>query len=111
MRRSRVDFPEPERPRRPTISPRLSESSTLSSTRSSPPLGRGNERRTACTSRRTSSAIVISPFASCQSVPPLGEPVERTPEQAVHNHHEKAHDHYSEHDPVEIARRRRVRNI
>src|SRR6185369_2384114 len=93
-----VDFPDPDRPSRPTIWPSARLSSTPSSTSSSLPSGFGNARRTARTSSRGTAFMLVS--ASSQPELPFRTPVERTPERPVDDHDEEAHDRDPEDDPV-----------
>src|SRR5215813_12212851 len=93
-----VDFPDPDRPRRPTIWPSARVRSTPSRTRSSPWSAFGKARRTWWTSSRGSEATSAQPELL------FGVPVEGTPERAIEDDDEEAHDGDPDHDAVIVAR-------
>src|ERR1700758_2335485 len=103
MRRS-VDLPEPERPRRPTISPERIVRSTFSSTSRSSPLPFGKDRQTlrmsisvdGVSSMKVSNSIAR---ASAETETAFAEGVERPPDQPVEQGHQNAHDGNPEHHP------------
>src|SRR5271156_5771882 len=99
IERSRVDLPDPVRPRSPTICPSTSCSSMPSSTRSSPPSARGKVWRSAWMSR---SALLIWK-ASIDAELAFRVSIEWTPENAIDDNDEKTHHRDAEHDAVEIA--------
>src|SRR5271165_6203577 len=109
MIRSKVDFPDPDRPSRATISPARSCRSMESRTRSSSPAAPGKLLLTASTSMRTSACerigegVVISvahdgePGRS-EGVAALCQCVEAPPEQAVHRDDVEAHHEDADED-------------
>src|SRR3569832_367686 len=90
--RSRVDLPEPERPRSATISPSRSVRSTRSSTVRCSPAGVSKALATPDTSStaRLRSSTPMEP-SSADPEPPLREAVERPPQQAVEQDDEQRH--------------------
>src|SRR5271165_2344395 len=106
MIRSKVDFPDPDRPSRATISPARNCRSMQSRTRSSSPAAPGKLLLTASTSMRTSASgrvdegvIRFAPHGGepgrSEGVAALCQCVEAPPEQAVQcddveAHHEDA---------------------
>src|SRR5581483_7703548 len=110
--RSRVDFPEPDRPSRPTISRSRSARLTLSMTTRSAPDGRGKAWRTLRTSTRAGPAAMTSAsFASVEPEAPLRHPVERAPEQPVEQDDISGHHGNAQDDMREVARVRGGRDI
>src|SRR5271155_2140461 len=107
IERSRVDLPDPVRPRSPTICPCTSCNSMPSSTRSSPPSARGKVWRSAWISR---SALLMRK-ASTDAELAFRVKIEWTPERAIDEDDEQAHDRDAEHDVVEIAGLRLFCNI
>src|ERR1700730_16846964 len=104
MTRNRVDLPDPERPRRPTISPSRKARFTPSSTTSWSPSGLRKAWLTLCTSRR---GAVFTRFifrkGSRQPELALGAVVQRPPEKAIYQHDEQAHHHRAECRPSIIG--------
>src|SRR6266851_4838298 len=101
IRRNRVDLPEPDRPRKPTISCSQSSKSMSSSTSRSPPSALGKAWRTSLRCRSGAAAVVIT--ALSQSELAFGIQIKRTPERSVDDDDEQAHHGDPEHDTVEIA--------
>src|SRR5580658_7411124 len=117
MQRNRVDLPEPDLPRRATISPSCNRRLTSSST------GRGWPSGEVKCLERWSTAKITAPVGSspgtvlgCPSVicPPrsgsqrvLGfrQVVERAPQQPVDHHYIEAHDNDAGEDVGEVALR------
>src|SRR5579859_3578658 len=121
MRRSRVDLPEPERPRRPTISPGRKARFTCSSTTSWSPSGLRKDLQIPCTpsrgARLSAGAVAFTAVSSDSSALSadtelaLGARVERPPEDAIQRHHEEAQDYRTEDHALEVRARGRVRNV
>src|SRR6478736_6834743 len=99
--RNSVDFPEPDRPSNPTISPstRVKLMSLSTSSCSPSGLGKAWQHELIC-----SSASLMGSTSSSQPEFSLGIPIERPPEHAIDGDHKKAHHRYAEHDPRHVAR-------
>src|SRR5271155_5597030 len=91
IKRSKVDLPEPERPRRPTIWPSCSSRFMPSSTNSSPS-GLGKALRT---SEHCSSGVLSMITSLGQPIFALSVVIQGPPKQAIDDHHEQAHRPYS----------------
>src|ERR1700761_4006303 len=98
MMRSSVDFPEPERPSNPTISPCFTVRFTSSSTSNSLPPARGKARRTFFRSRSASMFV-----SSRQTIFAFGIPIERPPENTIDDADQQRHDGGAQNDAMKIA--------
>src|SRR5450631_3991205 len=98
-----VDFPEPERPSKPTICPSASEKLMSSRTSMSSPSGLGKAWRTdwIC-----SNASLLNTTLSPEPEFSLGVPTQRPPERPIDNDHEQAHHSNPEHNAGQVARLR-----
>src|SRR5215472_9975348 len=119
MTRSNVDFPEPDRPRSPTISPGRSVRFTFSSTTSSSPSGLRKDLHTPCTSssgaRLSAGATAFTTIsfgpASADAELTLAARIQRTPEHPVERHYEQAQHHGAQHGALEVTRTGRFEDI
>src|ERR1700722_841557 len=108
IRRSSVDLPDPERPKRPTICPAFNVRLTCSSTSSSPPSGLRKDLQTFSTASNcavTSSGAVFmrAPARSAQSVFAFGVIIQRPPERTIDGDHEQAHGRDAQNDAMKVA--------
>src|SRR6516164_8136779 len=102
--RSSVDFPQPERPSRPTISRSRSNMFTLSMTTRSAPEGRGKAWRTLRTSIKVCPAAMRRLLSvSVEAEAPLGHAVKRAPEYPVEQDDINRHHGDPQDDMGEIA--------
>src|SRR3974390_3325827 len=109
MRRSSVDLPEPDLPKRPTICPSRSSRFMPSSTSSSAPSGLGNALRT---SLHCNKGELFMPFVPLgHSILALGIELQGSPKEPIDHHDKQTHRADSQHDAMKISRRRRLRNI
>ena len=109
--RSKVDLPEPERPRRPRISPARIDMSMPSRTVSSAPSRFANAM---LTFRRSIMALASSAKVRPHSIEPRSAfrvGVERPPQQAVGGNHEHRHDRDAKSDPRIIAGLSHLRDV
>src|ERR1700742_3037186 len=108
IRRNSVDFPEPDRPSRPTISPSLSvRLISLRTSKSSPSgLGKAWQQDWMC-----SSASLMTPVLSSEPEFSFAVPIERPPEQTIDDDHVQAHHRDPEHDAWKITGRGRLRDV
>src|SRR5271154_4547088 len=100
MARNKVDFPEPERPSRPTISPGRSVRFTFSSTTSSSPSGLRKDLQTPCTSSNGARFMawafafmdwLLLTHSLTHSKSTLGPGVQRLPEHPVDHDYKQRH--------------------
>src|SRR5271170_4298949 len=121
MQRKRVDLPEPDLPRRATISPSCNRRLTSSSTGRGWPSGVVKSLVTWFTSRITSPvgsepepepgamlgcwSVICPPRSGSQRVPGFRQVVERAPQQPVYHHYVEAHDDDAREDLGEVALR------
>src|ERR1700761_3833258 len=89
IKRNKVDLPDPERPRRPTICPSRSSRFIPSKTNSSAPSGLGKALRTSEHCNR--GEVFMSTLKLGQSIFALGVIVQGAPEKTVDDHHEQTH--------------------
>src|SRR5580692_2016479 len=123
MQRKRVDLPEPDLPRRATISPSCNRRLTSSSTGSGWPAGVVKLLLTWFTSRITSPvgsgpkavlgrwSVICPPRSGSKRVPGFRQAVERAPQQPVYYHYIEAHDDDSREDLGEVALRGGLRDV
>src|ERR1700758_4944428 len=107
MVRSRVDFPDPDRPSNATISPARRSRLMSSSTRRVSPPRTPKLLHTWATLTSTPSWRAMRNLrrtrALSQREPALGECVQPPPEQPVHPHHVEAHDNHADKDVPGVA--------
>src|SRR5580704_18654911 len=108
IKRNKVDLPEPDLPRRPTICPSRNSRFIPCKTNSSAPSGFGKALRT---SVHCSSGEVVMPNPSGKPIFALGVVIQGAPEEPVDHDHEKAHGADSQHDLVEVPGRRGLGDI
>src|SRR6516225_10276902 len=101
--RSNVDLPEPERPRRPRISPSGSVASISASTGKSSPDAFANAMQTFRISMIGCVAGAAMPAQSIEPRAALGEGIKRSPQQSIHRDDEQRHDGNPESDPRIVA--------
>src|SRR5664279_2446974 len=108
MMRSKVDLPEPDCPRRATISPLARRKSTPSSTARALPSAERKDLPTALSSTIASDMSVLS----CSEVHPVfGHLIEASPDEVVHAHDEDAHHRDAEGDAGKVADGRHVGDV
>src|SRR6202034_4507624 len=107
--RSSVDLPDPERPSSPMICPSRSSRFIPSSTKSSSPSGFGNALRTWL--HWSNGLLIMMCVLSGHPIFALGVVIQGPPEEPVDDHHEQAHHAHAENDLVEVAHRRRIRDV
>src|SRR5476651_2415088 len=95
IKRSKVDFPEPERPSRPTISPSAKVKLMSLRTSSSLPSGLGKAWQH---DRICSSASLMGLTPSPEPEFSLGVPIKRPPERTIDDDYIDAHHRDPKHD-------------
>src|SRR3984957_17820107 len=108
IKRNKVDLPEPDRPKSPTICPWANPELFPSITNSSPPSAFGNALRT---SVHCSRGELFMPNPSGKPIFALGVVIQGAPEQPIDHDHEKAHGADPQHDLVKVSCRRRFGNV
>src|SRR5580692_2377834 len=109
MRRSNVDLPEPDRPKRPTICPARNSRFMPSNTNSSAPSGFGNALRTSVHCRSGESFMTKIPLG--KAIFALGVVIQGTPEEPIDDDDEQAHRAYPQNDTVKIPGRGCLCNV
>src|SRR5208283_931071 len=113
--RSKVDLPEPERPRRPRNSPARIDTSMSSRTKSGSPERLGKAMQTLRSSMMALlSSATICPTHLTRSIEPrpafrIG--IERPPHQTIRSDDKNRHDGDAERDARKIAGRRHARDV
>src|SRR5207253_4439649 len=120
MSRSSVDLPQPERPRKPTISPGRSVRLTSSSTTSASPSALRKDLLTPRTSRSgarfRAAAVAFTGVSSDVALSgdaelPLGARVQGAPEHAIQRHDEQAQHDRAEDAALEVSLNRGFRDV
>src|ERR1700689_5155749 len=108
IKRNKVDLPEPDRPKRPTICPSRNSRFIPCNTNSSAPSGFGNALRT---SVHCSRGELFMPNPSGKPIFTLGVVIQGAPEEPIDHDHEKAHGADPQHDLVKVSCRGRLGNV
>src|ERR1700758_2748763 len=107
MVRSRVDFPDPDRPSNATISPPRRSRLMSSSTRRGSPPRPSKLLHTWATLTSTSSCRVMRNLRRTRALshrePAFGQRVQPPPEQPVHPHYVEAHNNHADKDVSGVA--------